>query len=161
LARLLARRARVVLVDLSASSPVVRAASIDGTAFGLTDLMLGEASFGQVISKDRVSSLNLVTAGRASADRALLQSPRLTLALDALLQAYDHVVLDAGAADDLPAALLTAGARAIVVPDGAMSADARRSMSDQLRAVGFGDVTMLSQAAPVDPDERGPRIVAA
>lgn len=161
LARLLARRAKVVLVDLSASSPVVRAASVDGTAPGLTDLMLGEATFGQVISKDRSTPLHLVTAGRASADRALLQSPRLTLALDALLQAYDHVVLDAGAADDLPAALLTAGARAIVVPDGAMSADARQAMSDQLRAVGFGSVTMLSQAATIDLGERGPRIVAA
>lgn len=161
LARLLARRAKVVLVDLSASSPVVRAASMDGTAPGLTDLMLGEASFGQVISKDRSTSLHLVTAGRAGADRALLQSPRLTLALDALLQAYDHVVLDAGAADDLPAALLTTGARAIVVPDGPMTADARQSMSDQLRAVGFGNVTMLSQAAPTDFGERGPRFVAA
>ena len=161
MARLLARRAKVVLVDLSASSQVARAASVDGAAPGLTDLMLGEASFGQVISKDRTSSLHLVTAGRASADRALLQSPRLTLALDALLQAYDHVVLDAGAADDLPAALLTAGARAVVVPDGTMSVDARQSMSDQLRAVGFGDVTMLSQAASVNPDERGPRFVAA
>ena len=161
LARLLARRAKVVLVDLSASSPVVRTASVDSTAPGLTDLMLGEASFGQVISKDRSSSLHLVTAGRTSADRALLQSPRLTLALDALLQAYDHVVLDAGAADDLPAALLTAGARAIVVPDGMMSADARQSMSDQLRAVGFGNVTMLEQAASTDFGERGPRFVAA
>ncbi|MGX9392729.1 GumC family protein [Nitrobacteraceae bacterium UC4446_H13] len=161
LARLLARRAKVVLVDLSASSQIVRAASVDGASPGLTDLMLGEASFGQVISKDRTSSLHLVTAGRTSTDRALLQSPRLTLALDALLQAYDHVVLDAGAADDLPAALLTAGARAVVVPDGTMSLDTRQSMSDQLRAVGFGEVTMLSQPTPVDPHERGPRFVAA
>ena len=161
LARLLSRRAKVVLVDLSASSSVLKAASVDGTAPGLTDLMLGEASFGQVISKDRISPLHLVTAGRASADRALLQSPRLMLALDALLQAYDHVVLDAGAADDLPAALLTTGARAIVGPDNVMNAEARKAMSDQLRAVGFGDVTMLSQAAAVEAGERGPRFVAA
>ena len=161
LARLLSRRAKVVLVDLSASSPVLKAASVDGTAPGLTDLMLGEASFGQVISKDRISPLHLVTAGRASADRALLQSPRLMLALDALLQAYDHVVLDAGAADDLPAALLTTGARAIVVPDNVMNAEARKAMSDQLQAVGFGDVTMLSQAVAVEAGDRGPRFVAA
>lgn len=161
LARLLAQRAKVVLVDLSVSSPVMKAASMDGAAPGLTDLMLGEASFGQVISKDRTSPVHLVTAGRASADRVLLQSPRLALALDALLQAYDHVVLDAGAADDLPAALLTSGARAIVVPDGAMSVDARQSMADQLRTVGFGSVTMLNEAAPADSGERGPRFVAA
>jgi len=160
LARLLARRSKVVLVDLSASSPAIKAASADGTAPGLTDLMLGAASFGQVISKDRASSLHLVTAGRASADRALLQSPRLTLTLDALSQVYDHVVLDAGAADDLPAAVLTAGARAIVVPDDTMSADVRQSMSDQLRKVGFGEVTMLCQAAPADAAERGPRFAA-
>jgi uncharacterized protein involved in exopolysaccharide biosynthesis/Mrp family chromosome partitioning ATPase len=160
-ARLLARRAKVVLVDLSASSTVLKAAALDSKAPGLTDLMLGEASFGEVISKDRISSLHLVTAGRAGTDRTLLQSPRLTLALDALLQAYDHVVLDAGAADDLPAELLTAGARAVVVPDGAMSAEARQSMSDQLRTVGFGDVIMLSKAAAEETNERGPRFVAA
>ena len=74
--------------------------------------MLGEASFGQVITKDRMSALHMVAAGRAGADRALLQSPRLTMALDALLRVYDHVLLDAGTAADLPAGLLTApGAR--------------------------------------------------
>ncbi|MGB3866888.1 MAG: lipopolysaccharide biosynthesis protein, partial [Xanthobacteraceae bacterium] len=107
--------------------------------------------------------LHLVNAGHASADRALLQSSRLTLALDALLQAYDHVVLDAGAADDLPAALLTAGARAIVVPAAAMSLEARHTMADQLNAVGFSEVTTLSEAAVTAAEAacRGPRFVAA
>lgn len=158
LARLLARQAKVVLVDLSASSPMLSAASNDPTAPGLTDLMLGEASFGQIITRDRESPLHLVAAGRTSADRALLQSPRLTLALDALLRAYDHVLLDAGAADDLPAAVLTADARAIVVPNGAMNAEARTLMCEQLKAVGFSDVTMLSAA---EAFERSPRFIAA
>ncbi len=163
LARLLARGRRVVLVDLAAASPLLKAASADADAPGLTDLMLGDASFGQIITRDRLSPLHLVNAGRASTDRALLQSPRLTLALDALLQAYDHVVLDAGAADDLPAALLTAGARAIVVPGGAMSTEARQAMADQLKAVGFSDVTMLSEAAVTAAEAagRGPRFAAA
>ncbi len=56
--------------------------------------MTGSASFGQIITKDRLSSLHLVGAGRAP-DRAALQSPRLGMAIDALLRAYDHVVLDA------------------------------------------------------------------
>jgi hypothetical protein len=162
LARLLARQAKVVLVDLSASSPILSATSNDPTAPGLTDLMLGEASFGQVITKDRLSQLHLVAAGHVSADRALLQSPRLTLALDALLRAYDHVLLDAGAADDLPAALLTTDARAVVVPNGAMNAEARTLMCEQLQAVGFSDVIMLSATADAaEAIERGPRFVAA
>jgi uncharacterized protein involved in exopolysaccharide biosynthesis/Mrp family chromosome partitioning ATPase len=162
LARLIAREARVVVVDLSASSPTISAVSVDPSAPGLAELMLGEASFSQVITKDRLSRVHLVTPGRPGSDRALLQSPRLTLAIDALLRVYDHVLLDAGTASDLPAELLTAGARAIVVPDASMTDDARILMCDQLRAVGFSAVTMLSKAQqPSDTVERGPRVAAA
>jgi hypothetical protein len=92
----------------------------------------------------------------------LLQSPRLTLAIDALLRVYDHVLLDAGLASDLPAELLTTQARAVVVPDASMAADARTLMCDQLKAVGFLDVAMLSgPSLPSDAVDPGPRVVAA
>jgi polysaccharide biosynthesis transport protein len=161
LARLIVRTARVVVVDLS-MSPTIAAVSVDPAAPGLAELMLGEASFSQVITKDRLSRIHLVSAGRPGSDRALLQSPRLTLAIDALLRVYDHVLLDAGTASDLPAELLTKQARAVVVPDASMAADARTVMCDQLRAVGFNEVTMLSQSAqPSDAGEHGPRVAAA
>jgi uncharacterized protein involved in exopolysaccharide biosynthesis/Mrp family chromosome partitioning ATPase len=162
LARLIARDARVVVVDLSASSPTISAVSVDPAAPGLAELMQGEASFSQVITKDRLSRVHLVNAGRPGFDHALLQSPRLMLAIDALLRVYDHVLLDAGTASDLPAELLTAQARAVVVPDASMAADARSLMCGQLRAVGFGEVTMLS--GPVQPSEAvapDQRVVAA
>jgi uncharacterized protein involved in exopolysaccharide biosynthesis/Mrp family chromosome partitioning ATPase len=162
LARLIARNARVVVVDLGGASPAIAAASVDPTAPGLAELMLGETSFSQVITKDRLSRVHLVSAGRPGFDRALLQSPRLRLAIDALLRVYDHVLLDAGAASDLSAELLTAQARAVVVPDASMTADARALMCEQLKAVGFSDVTMLSEPAqPADDVEAGPQIVAA
>lgn len=162
LARLMARDARVVVVDLAGTSPTVSAVSVDPNAPGLAELMLGEASFSQVITKDRLSRAHLVTSGRPGADRALLQSPRLTLAIDALLRVYDHVLLDAGTASDLPAELLTAQARAVVVPDASMAADARTLMCEQLAAVGFTEVTMLSKPAqPSSVVEPGPRVVAA
>jgi succinoglycan biosynthesis transport protein ExoP len=161
LARLMARHARVVVVDLAAS-PAISAVSVDPSAPGLAELMLGEASFSQVITKDRLSRAHLVSAGRPGSDRALLQSPRLTLAIDALLRVYDHVLLDAGTASDLPAELLTAQARAVVVLDASMAADARALMCDQLRAVGFTEVTMMSKPSqPSDAVEPGPRVVAA
>jgi uncharacterized protein involved in exopolysaccharide biosynthesis/Mrp family chromosome partitioning ATPase len=161
LARRLARDAKVVMVDLSASSPTISAVSADPTAPGLAELMLGEASFSQVITKDRLSRVHLVSAGRPGSDRALLQSPRLTLAIDALLRVYDHVLLDAGTASDLPAELLTTQARAVVVPDASMAADARTLMCGQLKAVGFSEVRMLSgPSLPSDVDP-GPRVVAA
>jgi len=163
LARLMAQTARVVVVDLSASSATISLTSVDPTAPGLADLMMGEASFSQVITKDRLSRVHLVSAGRPGSDRAALQSPRLTLAIDALLQVYDHVLLDAGTAADLPAELLTAQARAVLVPDASMTADARSLMCDQLRAAAcFTELTMLSKPVqPADTVEIGPRVVAA
>jgi succinoglycan biosynthesis transport protein ExoP len=162
LARLVAREARVVVVDLAASSLAISAVSVDPHAPGLAELMQGEASFSQVITRDRLSRVHLVSAGRPGSDRSLLQSPRLTLAIDALLRVYDHVLLDAGTASDLPAELLTANARAVVVPDASMEPDTRTLMCEQLRAAGFSEVTMLSgQVAPSNAAEAAPRVVAA
>lgn len=162
LARLMAREVRVVVVDLAAGSPMMPAVSVDPNAPGLAELMQGEASFAQIITRDTLSRVHLVAAGRPGFDRALLQSPRLTLAIDALLRVYDHVLLDAGTASDLPAELLTADARAVVVPDASMTTDARRAMCEELMAAGFAQVTMLDKACqPSGAVETGPRVVAA
>ena len=146
LARLLAREAKVVVLGLSTSSTAMAVASSDPDAPGLADLMLGDASFAQVITRDRMSQVHLISAGRAGTDRATLQSPRIALAIDALLKVYDHVLLDAGKASDLPSDLLATNARAIVVPDASMTKEARRLMYGQLKAVGFAAVTMLNNA---------------
>jgi Mrp family chromosome partitioning ATPase len=162
LARLLARSARVVVVDLAGSSPAVAAVSVDGNAPGLAELMRGTASFSEVITRDKFSRLHLVNAGRPGFDRALLQSPRLTLAIDAMLRVYEHVLLDAGTAFDLAAELLTGNARAVVVPDASMAQDARKVMIDQLRVVGFSEVDMLSEPVrPSNAREAAPQVVAA
>jgi uncharacterized protein involved in exopolysaccharide biosynthesis/Mrp family chromosome partitioning ATPase len=162
LARRLSLKARVVVVDLEASSPAMQAVSVDPVAPGIAELMRGEASFSQVITRDRLSRVHLVSAGRPGFERSVLQSPRLSLAIDALLRVYDHVLLNAGLASDLPAELLTVDARAIVVPDATMAEDARRRMCEQLKAVGFSEVTMLSEPVqPSDPGDTAPRVVAA
>ncbi len=122
-------------------------------------MIQGEASFAEIITKDRLSRVHLVTAGRPGFDRSLLQSPRLALALDALLRVYDHVLLDAGAASDLPAELLTANGRAVVVPDPSLEASVRTQMCEKLKAVGFIEVTMLSKPAQPAEATTEPRAV--
>ena len=162
IARNMARQARIVLVDLAGSPQMLAGVSVDPAAPGLIELMLGEASFSAIITKDQASRLHLVNVGRPGGDRGQQQSPRLALAIDALLRVYDHVLLDAGTASDLPAELLTAGARAVVVPDPNMTSEARSQMTTQLREVGFGAVTMLK--APLEETgstQAGPRGVAA
>jgi len=162
LARLLARDSRVAVVDLGASSPTIATASVNPDAPGLAELMQGEASFAQIITRDRVSRVHLVGAGRPDFDRTLLQSPRLTLAIDALLRVYDYVLLDASAAFDLSAELLTARAWAVVVPDASMTVDSHALTSQQLTAVGFSEVTMLSKPAQLTgTGETRPQVAAA
>lgn len=149
LGRVMAQSAKVVLVDLSPDAQTISAASDDGHAPGLSELMAGGASFGEIVTHDRSSALHLVSAGRAGNDRSALQSPRLMMMLNALMQVYDHVLLNAGTASDLPAGMLTAQARAVVVPDAAMTPEARTRFTEQLASLGFGDVTILS--GPVVP----------
>ena len=159
LARLLSRNAKVVLVDLSPSSQTLSAVSTDPTAPGISDLAGGEASFGEIITKDRLSGLHLVSSGHTAGDRSRMASPRIGMAIDALLQVYDHVLIDAGIASDMPAQMLTSDARAIVVPGGATDAPFRAAYCDQLRAIGFGRVTMLSKP-PHESNDNAPRAAA-
>ncbi|MDB5625225.1 MAG: lipopolysaccharide biosynthesis [Tardiphaga sp.] len=160
LSRKMAERAKVVLVDLSAAGSLLQLASVDPSAPGLADLLLSEVSFGQIVTRDRMTALHLVGAGRTGVDRELFQSPRLSMTLDALLRVYDHVVLNAGVATDLGADLLTMQARGILVPDASMSPEAQVTMTSQLKAVGFADVMVLHRVSN-DAAGAAPRVVAA
>jgi uncharacterized protein involved in exopolysaccharide biosynthesis len=162
LARLLSRGSKVVLVDLAMASPTLAAVSTDPAAPGLTELMQGSASFSDIITKDRLSGVHIVGAGRDAAQRELLQLPRINLAIDALSRAYDYVVLDAGTASDLPASVIAAQAHAVIIPDPAITPTARDMMKSQLLASGFAGVTILS-ALPkaMDPGAPGDRFAAA
>ena len=146
------------------ASPCISSASPGATGSVDTAAIVGEDATRSTTTTFACCAISRasVSAGRPGFDRAQLQSPRLTLAIDALLRVYDHVLLDAGAASDLPAELLTSQARAVVVPEASMTSDARALMCDQLRAVGFSEVMMLSKPCQAsDAVEPGPRVVAA
>jgi len=161
LARLMSRQAKVVVVDLNGTASTIASASVDPSAPGLAEVMQGQASFAQMITKDRQSRVHLVSAGRPGFDRAQLQSPRLTLTIDALLRVYDHVLLDVGTGSDLAADLLTSQACAVVVPDPSMAPAARTALCNQYRAVGFAEVMLLSKSYPSSDAVETPRVVAA
>lgn len=162
LARQLSRGAKVVLVDLAMASPTLAAVSTDPSSPGLTELMQGSASFGEIITKDRLSGVHIVGAGREPTQRQLLQLPRINLAIDALSRAYDHVVLDAGTATDLPANVIAAQAHAVIIPDPAITPTARDVMKRQLLASGFSGVTILdTPLKAMDLGAPGERVAAA
>ena len=151
LARLLGRESGVVLVDLS-MSPTLSAVTADPHAPGLSDLAAGTASFGQVIGKDRMSRVQIVSNGTQRMDAAMLQSPRLMMTIDALMRVYEYVVLDAGSLDEIPEHLVATNAHAVLIATG-LDAQTREVIRSELLGAGFRGVTMLD--GPADPSELG------
>lgn len=162
LARAMAQRSGVVLVDISGGSSTIRSASVDPMAPGVSDLVQGSASFGQIICRDRSSSLQIVNSGTGMVDSSVLRSPRLSMTLDALMRVYDHVILDAGSLDDAPEQLVSAGAQAVLVSAVPMDESTQAAVERELFGVGFAGVTMIDSAAVVSHLGRtGERTVAA
>jgi succinoglycan biosynthesis transport protein ExoP len=161
LARSLARRGRVVLVDLALGSPDLSVIASDPAAPGIAELIRGSASCGEIIMRDRHSSVHVVMAGSALADaEAIIASERLSITLEALSRSYDHLVIDAGAlpgiaaerfAEFAPRALLIAG-----VIDDLAAIEAR----ERLLHAGFTDVSVLA-SSPGEPAAEAGRAQAA
>jgi Mrp family chromosome partitioning ATPase len=156
LARLMSRRANVVLVDLSLEPGALSAATVDPSALGVSDLVSGAATFGQIISRDKMSRVQIVGAGQVKPESAMLKSPRLALAIDALTQVYDHVILDAGAIDDLPEELAASNAQAVLVTRSMFDGATRAAVESELIKAGFRSVAVLDTANDnVRPDAEG------
>jgi polysaccharide biosynthesis transport protein len=150
-ARALAGDARVVLVALGASDAAIREISSDPGAPGVAELTAGAASFGDIITRDTASSLNLIAAGRGARRGALLAAPDIVRNFAALAQAYPHVVIDAGALGGRDAhdgsqqeleeiaGIATHAMLLVETLAGAATAQARDSLLD----AGFDNVTIV------------------
>jgi uncharacterized protein involved in exopolysaccharide biosynthesis/Mrp family chromosome partitioning ATPase len=156
LARLMSRRANVVLVDLSLEPGALSAATLDPAAPGVSDLVSGLATFGQIITRDKMSRVQIVGAGQIKPETAMLKSPRLAMAIDALTQVYDHVILDAGSIDGLPEELAASNAEAVLVTRSIFDTATRTAVENELLKAGFRSVAVLDTANDnVRPDAEG------
>jgi uncharacterized protein involved in exopolysaccharide biosynthesis len=143
-ARALARDARVVLVGLGSGDAAIRDISSDPNAPGLAELAAGSASFGDIITKDRASGVNLIASARDGAMRnGLMSVPGMSKNFDALAYSYAHVVIDAGGlrGRDMEAVARIAP-HAILLVDTTSSVAATKAR-DSLMDVGFNNVTLL------------------
>ena len=162
LARLLAERGRVVLIDLALGSPNLSVIAAEPGAPGVAELARGVATVGQIITRDRFSGMHLITAGRPTEDaQAVIASQPLAIALEALARSYDHVVIDAGALPEIEAERVARLApRAVLVTDPEDSAGALAARQHML-AAGFGKVSVLAGARIMPgQDAAGGRVAA-
>ena len=133
--------ARVALVTLGADDATIRYISSDPSAPGLAELAAGHASFGDIITKDRASGLNLIVSG---ADRGtLLAAPGIGRTFAALAQAYPHLVIDAGLLGGSDMAAIARIAPHAVLLVETLSGRAAVTARDALLAAGFDNVTIL------------------
>jgi polysaccharide biosynthesis transport protein len=162
LARSLAQHSSVALIELAVTSPNLSVIASDPAAPGLSELVQGAATFGQIITRDRYSRAHLIMAGGAAMDAAtLMQSPQLSIAIEALGRSYDHFVIDAGAADDIPLERFAALApRAVMVADD-LGNPATALTRERLLKAGFVNVSVLADAPPVSSETGTPAAKAA
>jgi Mrp family chromosome partitioning ATPase len=144
LARALVRDSRVILIDLALGAPNLAAISTDPNAPGIGELVAGAATISDVITKDQLSQVHLIGAGRLGSDPAtVLASPRLAMTIEALARTYDHIVIDAGAVPDIVAEpfaqFAPTGILVVTDPSDRATTDAQV----RLQAAGFGQVAVL------------------
>ncbi|KFC75020.1 Succinoglycan transport protein [Bosea sp. LC85] len=93
LAELLSRHSRCVLVDLASDDD-------EPEELGFSELLAGEAQFSEIIMREPGSRLHRISAGRAGR-RAVLAAPDIVeVALDALCETYDWVLVSAASGDE-------------------------------------------------------------
>ena len=161
LARTLAQTSRVVLIDLAFGSPNIDVLSNDPSAPGMAELVRGEASFGDVITRDRATRLHLVAAGQVGNDaEGIFVSQMLWAAIGALAQSYDHLVIDAGAQSETAlhgasktrvnalVPIVQVAPWAVLVGGVATAAPALNALSEELATAGFAHVSVLTGPPP-------------
>jgi uncharacterized protein involved in exopolysaccharide biosynthesis/Mrp family chromosome partitioning ATPase len=97
--KLAAAGSRVVLVDMTGSGHPTDLMAERRSDLGVTDLLCGEAAFGDTIHADRSSDAHIIPQGTTDMRRAMRGADRLSLLLDALASAYDLVLVECGAAN--------------------------------------------------------------
>ena len=145
LARTLAREANVVLVDFAFSAPNLSVISTDPNAPGIAEIIAGAASFGDIITRDQYSNVHLIATGNVGGNAAAYAtSPMLATIVEALVQSYDHVVLDVGAATEAPVERFAPLAQRAVLVSADPANPATRAVRERLMLAGYGDVMLLA-----------------
>ncbi len=144
LARTMARKGgRVLLVDLHADDADRLAMGDEKTLPGFGDLFAGEASFAQVIFRDRSSPAHYIPTGKAI-DRD--DEGRLSTLTEALEQTYDCVLYDIG--EELVSVLAPGAGAALIVTEEEPSDPSKISAHETITSVSKAEILWLVTAPP-------------
>jgi polysaccharide biosynthesis transport protein len=142
-ARALAQNGRAILVSLGQELSGLHEEEHAQTRLGLTDLLIGTASFAQAIHRDSESALHYIPAGEAT-ERGL---DGFDLVLDALCHTYDFIVVVTGevAAESDAIALAPHVNAVMLATGGTISAEAASKAYGDLIEAGAPDVLLIGR----------------
>jgi hypothetical protein len=105
--------------------------------------------------------VQVIGAGRPGADAtAVYNSERLAVGIEALSRTYDHVIIDAGAAQSILSERIARLAPCAVLVAGATAAPKTEAVREHLAQSGFTDIAVYDGTPPAH-DAEGLRGVAA
>lgn len=92
------RGVRVILIDMTGSGEIGRSMLDDRNLAGITNLLVSDKHFSDVIHPDHYSEAEVIPLGNHDPVKAMQSVGRLPMILNALQSAYDLVVIDSGPA---------------------------------------------------------------
>ncbi len=92
------RGVRVILIDMTGSGEIGRSMLDDQNLAGITNLLVSDKHFSDVIHPDHYSEAEVIPLGNHDPVKAMQSVGRLPMILNALQSAYDLVVIDSGPA---------------------------------------------------------------
>lgn len=90
---------KTLIIDLTGSACPTRLMAQSTHVPGITDLLVGDAAFGDIIHGDRLSGAHIIPRGNANIKRAMRGIDRLSMVIDSLSDAYDTVIVECGPAE--------------------------------------------------------------
>jgi uncharacterized protein involved in exopolysaccharide biosynthesis/Mrp family chromosome partitioning ATPase len=148
LARILARNSGVVLIDLAFDAPNLSVLSSNPRAPGMAELLRGTASFSDVITRDQLSNVHLVSAGNLDGDGATLAaSPSLQTSIEALARSYEYVVFDIGAVPEVAVQRFASLTSRVLLVAADPTGPATRAARERLERAGFNDISVITGGA--------------
>ena len=83
----------VILINWNTGGKQIAALGDDGKGAGISDLVMGRANFDSVVHRLPGSRAHFIECGTGVSDPAALDPDHLNLVLDALDEAYDHIIV--------------------------------------------------------------------